>query len=257
MRLTVLGSGTSFGIPQIGCECRVCVSPDPRDRRGRVAAVVENEAGARLLIDTPPELRLQLVRERIDTVDAVLYTHDHADHMHGIDDLRAISLRRGSLSIYGPPETLERLAERFGYILDNSTVRPPGISKPDLRLMPLEPGREVTISGLAVLPVELDHGLMRVYGYRIGELAYLTDVKTFPAGTLERLQGVRVLVINALLEWSHPTHLSIDEAVVLAQRVGAKQTYLTHLTHRLTHVELAQRLPNGIEPAYDGLSVVF
>ena len=259
MRLTILGSGTSFGVPQIGCACAVCKSDDPRDRRTRVAAVIQGEAGeggngARLLIDTPPELRLQLIAAKVDSVDAVLYTHDHADHIMGIDDLRAMSVRFGRLPLYGPPDTLGRLAQRFGYMFDDSPP-PPGSHKPELTTVPLQPGQVVAIAGLPVLPISFEHGPLTVYGYRIGPIAYVTDVKCIPPAAMEQLRGLKVLVLNALLEQPHPTHLSIDEAVATAQAVGAERTLFTHLTHGNSHAALARRLPQGIEPAYDGLTI--
>ncbi|HXV86079.1 MAG TPA: MBL fold metallo-hydrolase [Gemmatimonadales bacterium] len=257
MRLVVLGSGTSFGVPQVGCSCAICGSSDPRDRRTRVAAVVESATGERILIDTPPELRLQLLAAGVASVDAVLYTHDHADHIHGIDDLRAFTARRGALPIFGPPDTLERLASRFGYIFDDGAPREPETPRPELRPCPLEPGVERVIAGLPVLPLEFEHGLARVYGYRIGDLAYVTDVKAVPPAARERLRGVRLLVLSALFDRPHPTHLSIPEAVAVAQAIGAERTLLTHLTHRYGHAELAARLPAGVEPAWDGLTVSF
>lgn len=257
MRLIILGSGTSFGVPQIGCSCAVCRSSDARDRRTRVAAVVERERGPRVLIDTPPELRLQLIQAGIGEVDAVLYTHDHADHVHGIDDLRAISARRGRLPVYGPPDMLERLVTRFPYIFDDDTPRQPETPRPELTLTPLASGVEADVAGLRVLPLEFTHGRARVYGYRFGLLAYLTDVGAVSADLIERLRGVKVLVVNALFEHPHPAHLSIPQAVDLARAVGAERTLLTHLTHRYGHAELAARLPPGVEPAYDGLAVAF
>lgn len=250
--LRVLGSGTSFGVPQIGCECAVCRSSDPRDRRSRVAAVVESDDGARLLIDTPPELRLQLLAADIRTVDAVIYTHDHADHVHGIDDLRAMSVKNGRLPVYGPADMLERLALRFPYIFDDNVKPPPGSSKPNLGRVPLAAGVAVTIGGLPVLPLEFDHGTMRVFGYRIGPLGYVTDVKRVADEAVAQLRGVRVLVLNALLDRPHPTHLSITEAVEVARQIGAPRTLFTHLTHHRSHAELVEKLPPGIEPAYDG-----
>jgi phosphoribosyl 1,2-cyclic phosphate phosphodiesterase len=257
MRLIILGSGTSFGVPQIGCSCAVCTSTDPRDRRSRVAALVESDDGARLLIDTPPELRLQLIAAGIGSVDAVLYTHDHADHVHGIDDLRAVSVARGRLPIYGPPDMLRRLGERFPYIFDESIPRDAATPRPALERLPLAEGREVRVSGVPVLPLECVHGTARVYGYRIGALGYLTDVKTVPAPMVERLRGVRLLVLSALFDHPHPSHLSIPEAVEVARAVGAPRTLLTHLTHRFAHADLAARLPPGVEPAYDGLVATF
>jgi len=257
MRLIILGSGTSFGIPQIGCHCPVCVSTDSRDRRTRVSALVEGDGGGRILIDTPPELRLQLVAAKVDSVDAVLYTHDHADHVQGIDDLRAMSVRFGRLPVYGSAETMERLAQRFGYIFDESIVAAPGTPKPELTTVPLKPEREVKIAGLATTPIPLEHGPSTVYAYRIGPIGYVTDVKAVPARAVALLKGVRVLVLNALFERPHPTHLSIPEAIDVARAVGAERTLLTHLTHTTSHAELVSRLPPGVEPAYDGLTVTF
>jgi phosphoribosyl 1,2-cyclic phosphate phosphodiesterase len=254
MRLTFLGTGTSFGVPQIGCGCAVCRSADPRDRRNRSGALVE-AGGSTILIDTPPELRLQLIAGGFSQVDAVLYTHEHADHTNGIDDLRMFSARqRRALPIYGPPETLERLRVSFGYIFDD--VRPyEGTSKPSLALHAVEPGVVVDVAGMAVLPLAFRHGHIRVFGYRIGDLAYVTDVKSIPDAERRQLQGLDVLVLNALWWRSHPTHLSIGEAIETAQSLGARRTYLTHLTHETGHAELARQLPEGIFPAYDGLTV--
>jgi len=254
-RLIILGSGTSFGVPVIGCTCDVCTSADPRDRRTRVAAIVENAAGARILIDTPPELRIQLVREGIGSVNAVLYTHDHADHVHGIDDLRAVSVRDGPLSIFGPPDVLSRLEQRFSYIFDPALAQPVASSRPELASVPIPAGQPLTIAGMEVLPLLFNHGTTTVYGYRIGSVAYLTDVKETSDDALDRLRGVDVLVVNALFEHPHAAHLSIPEAIALARTVGARRTVLTHLTHRYAHTALEERLPAGIEPGYDGLVI--
>jgi phosphoribosyl 1,2-cyclic phosphate phosphodiesterase len=255
VRLTFLGTGTSFGVPQIGCHCPTCTSTDPRDRRTRTAALIETQ-GKRLLIDTPPELRLQLVAAGADRVDAVLYTHAHADHVHGIDDLRAISVRQGAgLPAYGAAATLAELAARFPYIFDAAIVAHAGTSKPELAAHALEPGRSASIAGISVLPLTLPHGTHGVFGYRVGPVAYLTDVKSVPDAAAAQLAGLDVLVLNALLPQPHPLHLSIPEAVAVAQRISARRTFFTHLTHDATHADLAARLPAGIAPAYDGLVI--
>ena len=256
MRLVFLGTGTSYGVPQIGCGCRTCTSADPRDRRTRSAALIESGGGGRrLLIDTPPELRLQLVAAGVATLDAVLFTHAHADHVHGIDDLRAISVRQGAaLDVYGAAATLTELARRFPYIFDH-TPPPPGTSKPELAAHALEPERETTIGGMTVRAVSLPHGRESVLGFRIGPVAYLTDAKAVPEQARAQLAGLEVLVLNALLPRPHPLHLSIPEAVAAAQQIGARRTFLTHLTHDTPHAELAARLPAGIAPAYDGLVI--
>lgn len=255
MRLIFLGTGTSFGVPQIGCQCPTCTSTDPRDRRTRSGALLEMD-GRRLLIDTPPELRLQLVAAGVDRVDAVLFTHAHADHVHGIDDLRALSVRQGAvLPAYGSAATLAELTAKFPYIFDPAIQVHPGTSKPELAAHPVTPGRRVTIAGVAVLPLALPHGAHEVLGYRVGPIAYLTDVKSIPAAVMDELAGLEVLVLNALLPRPHPLHLSIPEAVVAAQRIGARRTFFTHLTHDATHAALAAQLPASIAPAHDGLVI--
>ena len=255
MRVVLLGTGTSFGVPQVGCRCRTCTSSDPRDRRTRTAALVETR-GRRLLIDTPPELRLQLVTHGIDRLDAVLFTHTHADHVHGIDDLRPLTARRkDGLPAYGPPEALAELTARFRYIFDANHPPRPGTSKPQLAALPLAPDQPADVAGVPVLPLALPHGDQMVYGYRIGPIAYLTDAKSIPDAVRERLGGLELLVLNALLPRPHPLHLSIPEAIAAAQAIGARRTLLTHLTHETPHAELEASLPPGIEPAYDGLVV--
>lgn len=255
MRLTFLGTGTSFGVPQIGCDCAVCRSEDPRDRRTRSGALLETDSGT-ILLDTPPELRLQLLAAGVAKVDAVLYTHEHADHINGIDDLRIFSVRRRDpLPIYGPQETLDRLRNSFNYIFDDA-VRPyEGTSKPRLTMHAVQPGRPLRVAGVETLPLAFEHGHLRVFGYRFGPLAYITDVKAIPDAERERLQGLDVLVLNALWWRPHPTHLSIGEAVQTAIDLGARRTYLTHLTHETGHQALAADLPAGVFPAYDGLTV--
>jgi phosphoribosyl 1,2-cyclic phosphate phosphodiesterase len=252
VRLTLLGTGTSSGVPQLGCDCRICRSTDPKDRRTRTAALVEVDDRT-ILIDTPPELRLQLLAAGTARIDAVLYTHEHADHVHGIDDLRIFSLQRDSpLPVYGSAATLAFLRNSYPYIFAATGHSHPGTSKPRLTLHELEPGQLVEIAGVSALPLSFEHGDGSVLGFRIGRLGYVTDAKRVGAPEVARLQGVDLLVLNALWWRPHPTHLSIPEAIAVAQAIGARCTLLTHLTHETGHAELAARLPAGIEPSYDG-----
>lgn len=253
--LTFLGTGTSFGVPQIGCNCAVCRSDDPRDKRTRVGAVIDNGA-TRLLIDTPPELRLQLIASGVDRVDAILFTHDHADHTHGLDDVRSFATPDApAVPVYGPAEAIESIRRKFGYVFDPAFRTIPGTSKPEATSHALDPGVSLAIAGQIVTPFEVPHGHLRVFGYRVGDIGYVTDAKLLPPEAEAVLRGVRVLVLNALFHEPHPTHLSIGEAVEAARRIGAERTYLTHLTHRTSHMDLEAELPEGVRPAFDGLRV--
>ena len=257
LRLTFLGTGTSFGVPVVGCHCAVCGSEDPKDRRTRHSAIISWEDGGTVLIDTPPELRLQLVRERVDRVDAVWFTHPHADHLHGIDDLRIFSVRsQTSVPAFASADSRAVLEQRFDYIFDPKVRSEAGSSKPEISLHTLRPGHPETLAGHRFLPVEVPHGSLRVLGFRVGDLGYITDAKQLPSETLSALGGVRVLVLNALW-WGnpHPTHFNVEEAVEVAQNLGSERTFLTHLTHRVSHKSLVDRLPPGVFGAYDGLTV--
>lgn len=258
MRLSFLGTGTSFGVPVIGCTCATCTSPDPRDKRMRHAVVVESDDGdRRILVDTPPELRLQLVRAGIARIDAVWFTHCHADHVHGIDDLRAFAMRpEHPLTAYADPDCARVLTRKFDYIFDASLRPLPGTSKPELQLEVFHDRQPIQVAGFQVLPLAVPHGAVQVYGFRIGDLGYITDAKSLPEHVVDALRGVRVLVLNALWKGKpHPTHFTVEEAVAAAAEVGAERTFLTHLSHRVRHAELLDSLPEGVEPAYDGLTV--
>ncbi len=256
MIVTLLGTGTSFGVPQIGCTCAVCTSDDPRDRRSRCAAFVQTAGGTRLLIDTPPELRLQLVAAGIGDADAVLYTHEHADHIHGIDDLRSLSVKNGrALPLYGSRETLDTIATRFPYVVDPSMRPLAGTTKPEGTMHTVEAGTAFVVGDANVLPLAVPHGRVSVLAFRIGRFAYVTDAKTLSDEVVDALRGVDVLILNALFRNPHPTHLSIPEAVAMAQRIGASRTFFTHLTHENSHEALAASLPDGIAPGYDGLTI--
>lgn len=256
MTLTFLGTGTSFGVPVIGCSCPNCTSTDPRDRRTRHGALIATRRG-NLLIDTPPELRLQLLACGIDRVDAVWYTHLHADHVHGIDDVRIFSTRgRGAVPTYVPAEMRDQLAERFPYIFDERVKAAPGTTRPRLELDTYTDGVARRILGVDVIPFRVPHGPEDAYGFRAGALGYVTDAKSLPGPAREILRGVEVMVLNALwIGFPHPTHFNVEEAVEAAREIGAERTYLTHLTHKVGYRELSNWLPRGIEPAFDGLVV--
>jgi phosphoribosyl 1,2-cyclic phosphate phosphodiesterase len=256
VRLHFLGTGTSFGVPVIGCSCATCRSPDPRDKRLRHAVLLEEE-GRRLLVDTPPEIRLQLLRAEVPGIDAVWYTHHHADHVHGVDDLRVFSVRTGGpLPVYASAACAAVLSAKFDYVFDPAMKPTEGTTRPEAEISLLAPYEPVSVAGFDMLPLPVTHGPVDVYGFRVGGLGYVTDAKRIPERAREALAGVRVLVVNALWYGNpHPTHFNVEEAVEAAQAIGAERTYLTHLSHRVSHQELLDRLPPGIEPAYDGLSI--
>jgi len=249
--ITFLGTGTSSGIPVIGCTCDVCRSADPRDKRSRTSAVVRHE-GRVLLIDTATELRIQALAVGLDHIDAVLFTHAHADHTGGFDDLRRFNeLAQRHLPVYAGPETAQILQERFAYAFTD--VFPFYGGKPDL-LMNVVDG-PFTVDGIEITPLPVWHGQMRVFGFRIGDLAYVTDAKEVPAETRALMTGLDVLVLNALRERPHPTHLSLSEAVEIICELKPKRALLIHLSHELSHEAAERQLPPGIEVAYDGLTV--
>jgi len=257
VRLRFLGTGTSFGIPVIGCNCEACTSADPRDRRTRHGAILQDDdASTTILIDTPPELRLQLLAARVSHLDAVWFTHAHADHTHGIDDLRIFSYDAQSrLPAYADPMCAQFMRQKFNYIFDQE-YQPIGGPKVNLELVEFSPLEPVRIGSMTLLPLPFPHGDVESFGFRAGDLAYVTDAKHVPSPVRDALKGVRVLVLNAL--WfgkSHPTHMTIDEAVSAARDIGAEITYLTHLTHRVVHQQVAAALPPDVQPAYDGLVV--
>lgn len=256
MKLRFLGTGTSFGVPVVGCSCPVCTSDDPRNRRSRHGLLLESGDG-RLLVDTPPELRQQLVEAGVDRMDAVYLTHPHADHLHGLDDLRIFSLRAGrSLPVYVAEEHLSVLKRRFAYIWEGREEADPGTTLPDLRVEPYDAGVSIRPAGIDLTPISFPHGSLRSFGFRAGRLGVVVDAKEIPDAAREVLRGVRVLVVNAL--WfgnPHPTHFNVEEAVEAARSLDVERTYLTHLTHRLDYEETASRLPQGVVPAYDGLEV--
>lgn len=248
MRLTILGSGSSHGSPVIGCTCETCTSDDPRNHRYRASALVEVR-GRAFLIDTGPEMRLQALRARIQRIDAVLYTHFHADHVHGIDDLKAFNaVLGGPLLCFGNAQTEAALRSRFDYAFAGT---------PWVGLIPhliFETVEETfDLLGIEVTPVDLQHGRIRSCGWRIGGLAYLTDANGIPPASMAKLHGLDLLVIDGLRPTPHPTHYSIGEAVAIARELRPRETLLTHMNHNVEYTRESSDLPPNVSLAYDGL----
>jgi phosphoribosyl 1,2-cyclic phosphate phosphodiesterase len=251
MRLTFLGTGTSNGIPVIGCDCPVCASADPRDRRSRTSAIVETDDRT-LLIDTSPELRLQAVANGVRQVDAVLYTHAHADHVAGFDELRNFNfISQAPLDVYADAFTARQLRERFAYAFESPFPFFGG--KPDLKLHIFDGPFDAI--GVPVVPFQVGHGRWIVNGFRFNSLVYLTDAKVVPPDAIEAMRGAETLVINALRDRPHPVHLSVSEALDIVDEIGPRRAFLTHLSHDVSHADLSARLPDNVEVAYDGLVV--
>ena len=253
--VTFLGTGTSVGVPAIGCECDVCTSDNPKNNRMRCAIVVETAAG-RILVDTPPDLRTQLLREKIPLVHAVLFTHEHADHIFGLDDLRLFPFRLGKpMPLYATPEVESRIRKSFDYAFLDREETHPG-SRPMLDFIAIDRHQAFQVLDTTVMPIIMQHGPhFEVLGFRFGDFAYCTDTNHIPDASIELLRGVKTFVVDALRYKPHPTHFSVDQAIEVAIRVGADRTCLTHICHNLDHVETNKRLPDGIELAYDGMQI--
>ncbi len=252
-KMILLGTGTSVGVPAIGCRCPVCQSKDPRNNRTRASAILGLPDG-NLLIDTSPDLRLQLLREKIGIAHAVIFTHEHSDHIVGFDDLRLFQFYLGhAVPVYCNVVVEKRLKTAFDYVFDDADKTHIGATPAiDLIRISHEP---ISILGVTVTPIPLKHGPnFDVLGFRIGNVAYCTDVSEIPAGSWELLQGLDTLVLDALRPDPHVTHLSIDQAVEIAKKLRAKQTYFTHCACSIDYHKVNQTLPTGIEVGYDGLS---
>lgn len=252
MKCTFLGTGTSFGIPLVGCDCPVCRSEDPRDARLRASILVQS-GNVNILVDTTPDLRFQALSNHIRRVDAVFMTHTHADHIFGMDDLRAFSMRREHpLPVYGNSSTIAFLQKVFSYA---ARVGPEGTTVP--RLAFTEQAAPIQMGPITIEALPVEHGPTSTVGYLFSaegrSFAYVPDCKSMPESTRARLMGVDVLVLDTLKPTHHPTHMSLDESLALMQQIGATRSYGTHLCHKLGHAETEARLPKGISLAYDGL----
>ncbi|MCD9014319.1 MBL fold metallo-hydrolase [Parachryseolinea silvisoli] len=251
MKITFLGTGTSQGVPVIGCTCDVCRSLDYRDKRLRTALHIAVD-GQSLVVDTGPDFRQQMLREYIERLDAVLFTHAHRDHTAGLDDVRAYNfLQNMDMPVYGSQATLDQLAVEYAYALSGPAY--PGI--PRLTLLPINEDA-FTVNGISILPLPVMHLRMPVFGFRIGNFSYITDANYIPEETFERLQGTEVLVLNALQREHHISHFNLGEALETIQRIAPRQTYLTHISHKLgLHSAVQHELPATVALAYDGLQV--
>jgi phosphoribosyl 1,2-cyclic phosphate phosphodiesterase len=250
MRVTFLGTGTSTGVPVVSCRCRVCTSTKPRNQRLRQSVLIEM-GGLFGLIDTTPDLRLQLLRNPIPRLDFILFTHSHSDHLMGLDDIRPFNFRqREPLLAYASTPTAKAIRRAFSYIWDDRSQIGGGKPQLDLR----EVAEPFTHDGIEIVPIPVAHGDWTILGFRIGRFAYITDTNGIPPSSMELLRGVEVLALDGLRPAPrHPTHFTIDEAVACAQQIGARETWLIHLTHEVDHDELEAELPPGIRLAYDEL----
>jgi len=251
--LTFLGTGGSFGVPIIGCRCPSCVSVDARDKRLR-ASVFLQWGDTRILIDAGPDFRQQALREDITRLDEVWLTHAHADHTNGIDDLRVFSFGGKTLPVRASASTLAETTNRFRYAF-RTEADPSGVSHP--LLVPSIVEGPFEAGGRVIVPLPVLHGPFPVTGFRIGNLAYVTDVSTIPDETMELLRGVELLVVSALREEPHPTHISFDQGIEISRKLGAKRVWFTHFAHGMPHVEMERRFPSPILPAFDGLEIEF
>jgi phosphoribosyl 1,2-cyclic phosphate phosphodiesterase len=253
VELLFLGTGTSAGVPMIGCHCAVCRSDDPRDKRTRPSVVISC-GQTRILVDTTPELRLQCVANAVESIDAVVYTHAHADHVMGLDDVRRFNALSGRpLDVWGDAPTLATLSRTFGYAF----IAPDPASKlfrPHLVQRTIDGPFE--IGGQTWTPVRLFHGQMPVLGFRVGRLAYCTDVSRIPEESFKLLEDLDVLVLDALQPHKHVTHFSLEEAIAAARRIGARQTFFTHIAHAMGHEATNATLPPGMRLAHDGQRVI-
>jgi len=249
--ITFLGTGTSQGVPVIACDCGVCLSTDKHDKRLRTSIMIESEDKV-IVIDSGPDFRYQMLREKVMHLDAIVFTHEHKDHVGGLDDIRAFNYKQNApIDVYATERVQIGLKREFLYIF--SDYKYPGVPQLNMHTIGLEP---FDIGSLHFIPIEVMHYKLPILGFRIGDFTYITDAKTVSETEIEKIKGTKILVINALQTQSHIAHFTLDEAISFAQQIGAEKTYLTHISHRLGfHSDVSQQLPTGIFLAYDGLKL--
>jgi len=252
LNVTFLGTGTSQGVPVIGCTCQSCLSEDKRDNRLRTSIHIEID-GVSLVVDTGPDFRFQMLRAGIHKLDAILITHEHNDHVIGLDDIRAFNyIQRKDMPLYATEKVILELKSRFSYVFHENKY--PGV--PRVKPHPISAGVAFNINGIDIIPIEVLHGRLPVLGFRIKNFTYITDAKTISTVSQELIAGTEVLVLNALRFEEHHSHFSIEQAIEMAKKLGVKQTYFTHISHRMGLCSDWERnLPKGINAAYDGLTI--
>jgi phosphoribosyl 1,2-cyclic phosphate phosphodiesterase len=253
--MVIMGTGTSIGVPVVGCRCSVCLSDNPRNRRMRSGVLIRAPHGE-MIIDAGPELRLQLVRERATLIRAAIFTHSHADHIMGIDDLRIFGFQlNDSVPLYCEDVVEEQIRQTFSYAFSDPSTHAHKYAAPRLRFERITEGQDFSLLGLSIRTIRLKHGELPILGFRIGNVAFCTDVSTIPADSREQLRNLDVLVLNTLRHKPHPTHLHLDAALNLIRQLQPRQAYLTHMSHELDYDELLKELPPNVAPAYDGLRI--
>ena len=259
LRVTVLGSGTSHGVPAIGCDCAVCRSSDPHDHRTRPSILIEVLSPApspfaaavrSILVDTSTDLRAQALANDVRRVDAILFTHSHADHVFGMDDVRRFNqMQQSAIPVYADEDTLASVRRMFAYVFEPPKQKGGGLPQ----LVPFRIGGAFSLGGVEIVPVPLVHGRRVILGFRIGTFAYLTDCNAIPEPAWDLLGGVQTVILDALRHRPHPTHFSVSEALAVLERMGPREAYFTHICHDLPHAATCAALPAGVELAYDGL----
>ena len=253
MQLTMLGVGSSAGTPVVGCKCATCLSDNPKNKRFRCSAAITTDNGEVILIDTGPDLRAQALINGLNRADAVLYTHTHADHLHGIDDLRAFcQIQKKQIPLYGKLEAMQHIQAKFGYAIRNAG------DFWDLPVLSINPITEpFDVLGIKVTPIPVRHGYSDILGYRIGNMAYLTDVSNIPESSLALLVNLEVLMLDCLRDQPHYTHINVERSIAYASLIKARNTYFIHMTHDLEYEKLSAMLPTNMHAAYDGLKLNF